>query len=159
MTLPERVDDAIELFRRNTLLGLSHAYSGSRLMRRKAKSADETKYWRDVAMAVAQIARKRIGLDTETRMAAVADFGDGREPGTWEHERRKVNPIDELKRLVGEQGAEPTPRWPRPASPGLQHHRRPRSFRLTGQRDFRALRRRGILGQATGSTDEHSQPR
>ncbi len=105
------------------------AYSGSRLMRRKAKSADERKYWRDVAMAVGQIARKRIGLDTETRMAAVADFGDGREPGTWEHERRKVNPIDELKRLVGEQGAEPTPRWPRPASPALQTAK----FRLTEQ--------------------------
>ena len=72
-------------------------------------------------MAVARIARKRIGLDTETRMAAVADFGDGREPGTREHEPRKVDPIDELKRLVGEQGAGPTPRWPRPASPALQH--------------------------------------
>src|SRR5271166_2941242 len=64
-------------------------------------------------MAVARIARKRAGFDTATRMAIEADFDEGREPGTREHEPRKVDPIDELKRIVREQGAEHTPRWPK----------------------------------------------
>ena len=76
-------------------------------MQRKAKSTDERQYWRDVAMAVARIASKSIGLDTATRMAVEADFGDSREPAPPEYEPRKVDPIDELKRIVGDPETDP----------------------------------------------------
>lgn len=130
------------------------AYSVARLMRRKAKSADERKYWRDVAMAVARIAGKRI--DTEARMAAVADFGDGREPrnaGTRAAKGRSDRRAETARRRARGRAhtALATPSLSR-ASTSSQTAK----FRLTEQRDFRALRRRGILGQATGSTHEHS---
>ncbi len=78
------------------------SYAEARLMQRKAKSADERKYWRDVAMAVARIARKRAGFDTATRMAIEADFSDRHESAGPELEPRKVDPIEELKRLIGD---------------------------------------------------------
>jgi hypothetical protein len=86
------------------------AYAEARLKQRKAKSTDERGYWRDVAMAVARIARKRIGLDTATRLTIEADFGEGGEPATREHEPRSVDPIDELKRIVGDTETDPAHR-------------------------------------------------
>jgi hypothetical protein len=83
------------------------AYAEARLMQRRAKSADETQYWRDVAMAAARIAKKRIGLDIATRMTVEADFGDRSESAGTTLEPRKVDPIDELKRLVGDAETDP----------------------------------------------------
>ena len=99
------------------------AYAEARLMQRKAKSPDETRYWRDVAMAVARIARKRIGLDTATRMTIEADFGEGGEPATREYEPRKVDPIDELKQIVSEQGTGPSPRQPKAPANSIRRKR------------------------------------
>ncbi len=73
------------------------AYAEARLMQRKAKSNDEARYWRDVAMAVAWIARKRTGLDAATRMATEADFSERHESGGPEIERRKCDPIEEAE--------------------------------------------------------------
>ena len=78
------------------------------MIQQKAKSADVTQFWRDVAMAVARIARKRIGLDTATRMAMEADFSDRGESAGPELEPRKVDPVDELKRLIGGSVTDPT---------------------------------------------------
>jgi hypothetical protein len=75
------------------------SYAEARLMQRRAKSTGDRKYWRDVTMAVVRIARKRVSF---------REFGDGREPGTREREPREADPIDQLKRLVSEQEAEPT---------------------------------------------------
>jgi hypothetical protein len=88
----------------------AEAYTEARLMQRKARSADEKAYWRDVAMAVARITRKRVGLDSAP--AIDADFDGGGEKGTREHEPRKVDPIDDLKRIVGDQGTSHRPGTP-----------------------------------------------
>ena len=83
------------------------AYAEARLMQRRAKSAEDRRHWRDVALAVARKTGKRIGLDTATRMAVEADFGDQSESAGPALEPRKVDPIDELKRLVGDAGTDP----------------------------------------------------
>ena len=64
----------------------------ARMIQWKAQSADVTQFWRDVAMAVARIARRRIGVDTATRMAMEADFSDRGESAGPEPEPRKVRP-------------------------------------------------------------------
>ncbi len=52
--------------------------------------------------------------DVATRMAQDADFSRGGEPRTPEPEpAQKVDPIDELMRIVGVQGKEPPPRRPK----------------------------------------------
>jgi len=58
-------------------------------------------------------ARKRIGLDTATRMAEDADFGDNCEPAVRELEPRKIDPIEELKQSVSEEGTGLSPRQPK----------------------------------------------
>jgi hypothetical protein len=88
----------------------SDAYAEARLMQRKSKSTEQREYWRDVAMAVARITRKRVGLDTATRMTMDADFSDRREMATPEFEPQHVDPIDELMRIIGERETKPTPR-------------------------------------------------
>src|SRR5208337_2117557 len=89
--------------------------------------ADERKYWRDVAMAVARIARKRAGFDTATRMAIEADFSDRHESAGPELEPRKVDPIEELKRLIGDAETDPAHRA---KVRNFSHHlRRPRGRR------------------------------
>jgi hypothetical protein len=45
------------------------AYTGARIMERRATSSDERRKWRDVALAIARKTDRRIGLDTATRMA------------------------------------------------------------------------------------------
>ena len=70
------------------------AYAEARLMQRKATSADERRRWRDTALAIARKTDKRIGHDTATRMSPDAELPwPGLEP-------RKLDPIDELKRLI-----------------------------------------------------------
>jgi hypothetical protein len=71
-------------------------------MERRAKSVDERRRWREVAFPVARKTGKRIGLDTATRMALDADFdGRGKQPPV-RPEPEKVDPIDELKRLISD---------------------------------------------------------
>jgi hypothetical protein len=78
------------------------AYAGSRLEERQARSSDERRHWRDVALAIARKTGRRIGLDTSTRIAMEADFGESQDatvaPGPAP---RKVDPIDELKLIIG----------------------------------------------------------
>ena len=74
------------------------AYAEARLMQRKATSADERRRWRDVALLIARNTGKRIGLDTATRIPL--DANERAEPQASGLEPRKVDPIDELKRLI-----------------------------------------------------------
>jgi hypothetical protein len=53
-------------------------------------------------LAVARKTGKRIGLDTATRTAPDADLRGQSDSASPEIEPRKVDPIDELKRLIGD---------------------------------------------------------
>ncbi len=61
-------------------------------------------HWRRVALIVARMTGKRIGLDTATRMASDADFSDRSDPGGQTRKRSAddVDPLEELRRLVRE---------------------------------------------------------
>ena len=76
------------------------AYAEARLMQRRAKSIEERRRWRDVALVVARKTGKRVGLDTATRMSLDADFSERGEPQSPRVEPQTVDPIDELKRLI-----------------------------------------------------------
>jgi hypothetical protein len=78
------------------------AYAEARLMQRRAKSIEERRHWRDVALVVARKTGKRVGLDTATRMSLDADFSKHGEPQSPGLEPQKVDPIDELKRLISD---------------------------------------------------------
>jgi hypothetical protein len=78
------------------------AYSEARLMENRAKSADERRHWRNVALVVARKAGKRVGLDTATRMSLDANFSEQGAAQAPRLEPRKVDPIDELKRLISD---------------------------------------------------------
>ena len=91
---------------------VSQAYAEARLMQRRAGSVEDSAYLADVALAVARKTGKRIGLDTATRMAMEADFSRSSKPLALEPERAKVDPIDELKRIIGE-GRDTEPRTSR----------------------------------------------
>jgi len=78
------------------------AYAEARLMQRRATSAEDRRHWRDVALAVARKTGKRIGLDTATRMSRDADFSKRGGPESPELEPQRVDPIDELRRLIGD---------------------------------------------------------
>jgi hypothetical protein len=54
----------------------SEAYAEARLMRRQAKSADERRHWRRVALTIARKSGNRIALDPATSNARAADFSD-----------------------------------------------------------------------------------
>lgn len=51
-----------------------YAYAEARLMQNRAKSVQERRRWRDVALAVAGKTGRQVGLDTATRMAQGANF-------------------------------------------------------------------------------------
>lgn len=80
------------------------AYAEARLLQNRAKSREEERHWRDVALAVARMTGRRIGLDTATRMARDADFSEHGAPQSPVSEPPTVDPIEELKRLIGDQG-------------------------------------------------------
>ena len=80
----------------------SEACDEALLLERRSKSFGERREWRDVAIIIARMSRRRV--DTTTRMAIDADFSDPPAPSWPEIEPRKADPIDELKRLIG-QGA------------------------------------------------------
>ena len=83
------------------------AYSEARRRERDVTLPDGTthagrtpEHWRRVALIVARKTGKRIGLDTATRMSLDADFSKRGEPQSLGLEPQKVDPIDELKRLI-----------------------------------------------------------
>jgi hypothetical protein len=63
---------------------------------------------RSLANAILGKTGKPDRVDTATRMAMDADFSSRREPSTPKRQlAEKVDPIDELKRIIGEQETEP----------------------------------------------------
>jgi hypothetical protein len=76
------------------------AYAEGRLMQRRAKSIEERRHWRDVALVVARKNGKRVGLDTATRMSLDADLSRHGEPQSPGLEPQKVDPIEELERRI-----------------------------------------------------------
>jgi hypothetical protein len=78
------------------------AYSEARRRELEASSDAIAEDWDRIALAVARKTGKRIGLDTATLMAVEADFGDPSDSAGPALEPRKVDPIDELKRLIGD---------------------------------------------------------
>ena len=69
-------------------------------MERRAKSVDEGRHWRDVALAVARQTRKRVGLDIATRLSLDADFNERGERQSPVPRPETVDPIAELIRLI-----------------------------------------------------------
>ena len=85
------------------------AYAEARLMQNRAGTAEERRRWREVAISIASMTGRRIGLDTATRMARDADFskgGQAKAPASAP-ESRAVDPIEELKRLIRDRGQKP----------------------------------------------------
>ena len=63
---------------------------------------------RSIANAILGKTGKADGSDTATPVELDADFRGRDEPSTLEREpAQKVDPIDELKRIIGEQDTEP----------------------------------------------------
>jgi hypothetical protein len=81
-----RIDADSDMFIRE--LG-SEAYAEARIMQRQARSTEERRHWRDIALAIARKTNRRTGLE---------------DPAI---EPRDVDPIDELKRVLGRQEPEP----------------------------------------------------
>ena len=85
------------------------AYSEARQRERDVILPDGTTHagrtpahWRRVALIVARLTGKRVGLDTSTRMAADADFSPDQEfgePRAHVHSG-PLSPLDELKRIL-----------------------------------------------------------
>ena len=76
------------------------AYCEARRRERGASSDGIARDWGRVARAVARKTKRRIGLDTATRMGMYANFGDRGESANSEIKPRKVDPTDNLRRLV-----------------------------------------------------------
>ena len=86
------------------------AYSEARQRQQDAHNAETFAHWGRVARAVGRMTGKRVGLDAATRMAMDADFNERGEPSTQERAPMlKMDQIDELIRILGEQGIEPEP--------------------------------------------------
>lgn len=69
-------------------------------LERRSKSFGERHEWRDVEMIVARMSGRPV--DTATQMAIDADFSEPAARSWPLIEPRKVDPIDELKRLIGQ---------------------------------------------------------
>ena len=76
------------------------AYCEARRRERGASSEAIARDWGRVARAVARKTKRRIGLDTATRMGMDAHFCDRGESANSEIKPRKVDPTDNLKRLI-----------------------------------------------------------
>ena len=76
------------------------AYCEARRRERGASSEAIARDWGRVARAVARKTKRRIGLDAATRMGMHAHFGDRGGSANSEIKPRKVDPIDNLKRLI-----------------------------------------------------------
>ena len=73
-------------------------YVEARLKQSRARSAEERRHWRNVALAVAARTGKRVGLDAATRMSLDVESGERRVAGP-----QAVDAIEELKRLIGQE--------------------------------------------------------
>ena len=78
------------------------AYSEARLRERRADGPAERKRWSAVALAIARMTGKRVGLDTATRMTMDADYSIDREAngGSPRAATPEIDPIAELKRNI-----------------------------------------------------------
>ena len=76
------------------------AYCEARRRERGASSEAIARDWGRVARAVARKTKRRIGLDTATRMGMYAHLGDRGGSANPEIKPRKADPIDNLKRLI-----------------------------------------------------------
>jgi hypothetical protein len=76
----------------------SEACGEALLLERRSTSLGERREWRDVAIVIARMSRSRV--DTAAHMAIDADFGHPDARSRPVIEPRKVDPIDELKRLI-----------------------------------------------------------
>jgi hypothetical protein len=80
------------------------AYSEARQRQRDAHNAVTFAHWGRVALAVARLTGKRVGLDTATRMAMDADFRGKRErlSSLVREPLPDIDPIEELRRTLEE---------------------------------------------------------
>jgi hypothetical protein len=76
------------------------AYCEGRRRERGASSEAIARDWGRVARALARKTKRRIGLETATRMEMYAHLGDRGESANSEIKPQKVDPIDNLKRLI-----------------------------------------------------------
>jgi hypothetical protein len=76
------------------------AYCEARRRERGASSEAIARDWGRVARAVARKTKRRTGLDAATRMGMCAHLGDRGESANSETKPQKVDPVDNLKRLI-----------------------------------------------------------
>src|SRR5271157_5775638 len=84
------------------------AYAEARRRAHEASSDEMEREWSRVALAIARKTGRRVGVDTETRMAMDADFSvrdDGIAPKDESFE--EIDPLDELVRIVSETPSRP----------------------------------------------------
>ena len=73
-------------------------------MQNRARSAEERRRWRDVALAIARKTGSRVGVGAVTRIAMDANLNKRGEPQTPKSKPPPVDQIDELKRLIRGRG-------------------------------------------------------
>jgi hypothetical protein len=80
------------------------AYSEARQRQQDAHNAETDAHWGRVALAVARITGKRVGLDTATRMATDADYRGKRERllSVVREPLPDIDQIEELRRTLEE---------------------------------------------------------
>jgi hypothetical protein len=80
------------------------AYSEARQRQQDAHNAVTFAHWGRVALAVARLTGKRVGLDTATRMATDANFRGNRErlSSVAREPLPDIDPIEELRRTLEE---------------------------------------------------------
>jgi hypothetical protein len=78
------------------------AYSEARLREQHAGGLAERKQWSAIALAIARMTGKRVGLDTATRMTMDADYSTDSEAsgGSPRAATPEIDPIAELKRII-----------------------------------------------------------
>jgi hypothetical protein len=82
----------------------NRAYSEARGREREASTIENDAHWSRVARIVARLTGKRIGVDTATRMAEEADFGDHGGPNRPKRgpSTEDIDQLEELQRLMRE---------------------------------------------------------
>ncbi|HKN28986.1 MAG TPA: hypothetical protein VJY34_14300 [Roseiarcus sp.] len=85
------------------------AYAEARRRAHEASSDEMEREWSRVALAIARKTGRRVGVDTETRMAIDADFshGEDRAAPSEREPPDDADPLDELMRIVSETPSRP----------------------------------------------------
>jgi hypothetical protein len=78
----------------------SEALDEALSLERRSTSFDERREWREVTIIINRMSSRRI--DTYTQTAIDTDFSDPAVRAAPKIEPRKVDPIDELKQLIGQ---------------------------------------------------------